>query len=243
MALFGIMQLFVAAAAIMQGATGDDAYNAMFATINHVSLPIGYIATAMLAFFMLMSDLSEHMPDIAVRDQLTGLLNRRGFAAQSANAYATARRSQRPVSVIMSDIDRFKNINDELGHAAGDQALCHIARILEQNRRAEDILARLGGEEFAIVLPGCDVAESLSVANKLCRLLESTILDVPGQSVSVTASFGVATISDRDSSLSDVIVRADKALFRSKRAGRNRVELDSSQVILLSKGSLTRDSA
>lgn len=243
MVLFGCTQLLAATVAIMQGAEGDVVYIALYRTINLVSLPIGYTGVAMLSIFMLASDQSEQMREIAIRDQLTGLLNRRGFNEQSARAYATSRRAGRPVSVIMSDIDRFKNINDELGHAAGDEALRHIARILEQNRRAEDILARMGGEEFALVLPGCDIAESLRIANKLCRSLESAVLKVLGRTVRMTASFGVATISGKDSCLGDVMVRADKALFKSKRGGRNRVELDSSQIIVLQKGSLTRDTA
>ena len=108
----------------------------------------------MFVIFMLASDIMEEMKEIAVRDQLTGLLNRRGFNEQAAQAYASARRANRPVSVIMTDIDRFKFINDEHGHAAGDSALCQFARILSAGRRTEDVLARVGGEEFALVLQG-----------------------------------------------------------------------------------------
>ena len=101
----------------------------------------------------------------------------------------------------------------------------------------------MGGEEFALVLPGCDVAESLSIANKLCRSLASAALLVSGRTVSITASFGVATISARDTSLFHVIVRSDKAFFKSKRGGRNRVKLDPSKIIVMQKRSLTRNTA
>ena len=197
----------------------------------------------MFAVLMLASDLSDQLKDMAVRDQLTGLLNRRGFFEQAARAYSTARRTGRSVSVIMSDIDRFKIINDELGHAAGDEALCHVSRLFEQGRRVEDILARMGGEEFALVLPGTDLTGSLRIANDLCHSLENAALEVDGQSIAMTGSFGVAMISDRDTCLNDVIVRADKALYKSKRAGRNRVELDSAQMMLLPDGSLQTKSA
>jgi len=243
MALFGVAQLAAAVAAFMQGAGGDAGYAALNRSINLLSLPVGYIAVAVFAIFMLASDLSGHLKAIAVRDQLTGLLNRRGFGEQAAMAYSTARRVGHSVSVIMSDIDRFKRINDEFGHAAGDKALCHVATIFEQDRRSEDILARMGGEEFALVLPGTGIAESMRIATELCSVVERTSLDIDGQTIAMTASFGIATISDKDTCLTDIIVRADKALYRSKRAGRNRVDLDSSQVIRLPDGSQQKNSA
>ena len=185
----------------------------------------------MFVIFMLASDISEDMKEIAVRDQLTGLLNRRGFTEQGAQAYATARRANRTVSVIMTDIDRFKFINDEHGHAAGDDALCHFARILSAGRRAEDILARVGGEEFALVLPGTDLEAATNIADDLRDLIDTSPIRVEGHAMPMTASFGVATISQKDTCLTDIVVRADRALYRSKRAGRNRVDLESSQIM------------
>jgi diguanylate cyclase (GGDEF)-like protein len=192
----------------------------------------------MFVIFMLASDLSEQMREIAVRDQLTGLLNRRGFAEQTERAYATARRTDRPISVIMADIDHFKSINDEFGHAAGDNALCHFAKILKVTRRADDIFARMGGEEFAIVLPGTVLEEAIHISEDLCRLLKEAPMIVEGRSMPMTASFGVATLSLNDSSMTDAVIRADRALYRSKRAGRSRVDLESSQIMRGSDGTL-----
>ena len=238
MLLFGLSQLAAAYVALLLGPGGNDAYQALYVNINLLSLPAGYTGVAMFVIFMLASDLSEQMKEIAVRDQLTGLLNRRGFAEQTERAYATARRTDRPVSVIMTDIDHFKSVNDEFGHAAGDAALAHFAKILKVTRRTDDILARMGGEEFAIVLPGTVLEESIRIAEELCRLLEEAPMIVDGNAITMTASFGVATLSLNDTCLTDAIIRADRALYRSKRAGRNRVDLESSQIMRGNDGTL-----
>jgi diguanylate cyclase (GGDEF)-like protein len=238
MILFGASQVLVAYIGLQQGAAGNDYYRDLYVNINFLSLPAGYTGMAMFVIFMLASDLSEQMKEIAVRDQLTGLFNRRGFAEQTERAYATARRTDRPVSVIMTDIDHFKTINDEFGHAAGDNALDHFAKILKVTRRTDDILARMGGEEFAIVLPGTELEESIRIAEELCRLLKEAPMIVDGQTVTMTASFGVATLSLNDTCLADAVIRADRALYRSKRAGRNRVDLESSQMMRGTDGNL-----
>ncbi|MEM7433403.1 MAG: GGDEF domain-containing protein [Pseudomonadota bacterium] len=198
----------------------------------------GFVGVAMFVIFMLASDLSEDMREIAIRDQLTGLLNRRGFGEYSANAYAQARRSERSVSVIMADIDHFKNVNDQFGHAAGDLVLVQFAELIARDRRAEDIVARLGGEEFVIILPGTDVRKGTAIADELCKKMAAEPLVVEGRQVEMTASFGVAAISDKDTCMTDIIIRADKALYRSKRAGRNRVDLESSQIMRATDGTL-----
>jgi diguanylate cyclase (GGDEF)-like protein len=238
MVLFGITQMAAAVVGLMQGAAGDPVYRDLYLHFNFLTLPAGYTGIAMFVIFMLASDILEEMKDVAVRDQLTGLLNRRGFNEQGARAYSIARRAGHPVSVIMTDIDRFKDINDEFGHAAGDNALCHFARILAVGRRAEDVLARVGGEEFAIVLPGTGLESALKIADNLCILIETSPIKVDGNTLPMTASFGVATLSNSDTCLSDVILRADRALYRSKRSGRNRVDLESSQLMLALDGTL-----
>ncbi len=237
MIAFGLTQLATSAASLLQGAEGHALYRELYVNINFLTVPAGYMGTAVFVLFMVASDLSEDMKQLAERDQLTGLLNRRGFNTLAANAYAVSRRSGNPVSVVMSDIDRFKFINDEFGHAAGDLALRHFAEALRQERRREDIIARVGGEEFALVLPGTGLADALQIAEELCRRVGSTPLIVDGECLPMTASFGVATISEKDTCLTDVVVRADRALYRSKREGRNRVDLESSQVLPTIDGS------
>lgn len=240
MVLFGVSQGIAAGMAAMQGAAGDSAYQALYLNFNFLTLPAGYMATGMFVIFMLASDISIDMKEVAIRDQLTGVLNRRGLGEQGAQAYANARRTGRPVSVVMTDIDRFKNINDDFGHASGDDALVHFSKLLIEGRRSEDILARVGGEEFALILPGTPLERALEIADRLRAKIEADVMTINGIAVKMTSSFGVAAISTRDTCLSDTIIRADRALYRSKRAGRNQVDLDSSQMMISEDGTLKR---
>jgi len=237
-AVFGVTQLVASGLTMMQGRFGDEMYSALYTQFNFLTLPAGYTGMVIFIVAMLASDLLERSKEIAIQDQLTGMLNRRGFGEYGAKTYATARRLDRPVAVIMSDIDRFKNINDKFGHATGDHALVHFANILKIDRRADDILARVGGEEFALILPGTNLENAMQIADGLCRRLEVSPFEVDDVSHTMTASFGVASLSSKDTCLSDVILRADRALYRSKRAGRNRVDLESSQFMRAVDGSL-----
>lgn len=192
----------------------------------------------MFVLFMLASDLSEQMKEIAIRDQLTGVMNRHGLTGRSEVAFSKFQRNNLPVSIIMIDIDRFKHINDEHGHAVGDAALVHFADLLKDGRHRDDILARVGGEEFALVLPGYDLTSTMRIADALCARIEASSMSLGRIKLKMTASFGVATLSKKDDRLSDAIDRADRALYRSKHAGRNQVGLESSQLMLAQDGTL-----
>jgi diguanylate cyclase (GGDEF)-like protein len=236
--IFAVSQLVAAGAAVMQGPIVNQSYLDVYLIVNFTVMPAAFTGMGMFVVFMLASDLSIELKEQAVRDQLTGLLNRRGFGEAAASAYAIARRTDRPFSVIMTDIDRFKLINDEYGHTIGDEALAHFSMVLALGRRTEDILARVGGEEFALMLPGTQLQETIRIAEDLCQRLEEASLETSKGKLQMTASFGVATISVRDTCLSDTIIRADTALYRSKNAGRNRVDLESSQKLHNQAGTL-----
>ena len=236
--LFAVSQGIAAGMAVMQGAAGDVAYQSLYVHYNFLTLPSGYMATSMFVIFMIASDVAIEMKEVATHDELTGVLNRRGLGEQGAGLYAAADRSGRSISVIMTDIDRFKGINDEYGHSVGDVALAHFSKLLSENRRTNDLVARLGGEEFCLVLPGAKLKSALAIASELRVQIEQSPLETDGVSIPMTASFGVATLADRDTCLTDVIVKADRALYRSKDAGRNQVDLDSSQLMLASDGTL-----
>jgi diguanylate cyclase (GGDEF)-like protein len=156
----------------------------------------------------------------AATDPLTGLLNRRSFENQVHELL----RVNRPFALAMGDLDHFKALNDTAGHDAGDRALRLFARTVRTILRADDLVCRFGGEEFAIVFPGCTATEA---ADALHRVQEQLIVSLAGGAVpGFTASFGVAHTSDA-SSLDELCRVADSALFRAKREGRNRVIVDS----------------
>jgi diguanylate cyclase (GGDEF)-like protein len=236
--LFAVTQLIASGLALAQGAQHDSALFDKFMHFTYITLPAGYMSTSILIILMMASDISEKMKDIAVRDQLTGLLNRRGFNEYGEKAFSSARRNGTVLSIIMTDIDRFKYINDRFGHAAGDVALAHFATLFAEGRRREDIVARVGGEEFALLLPGTDLRDAMALADQLCAKVGATPLDLTSIGLPITASFGVAAMSENDLTLDDMIRRADRALYRSKRAGRNQVDLESSQLMLAADGTL-----
>jgi diguanylate cyclase (GGDEF)-like protein len=236
--LFAFTQVIAAGISLSQGAQPDPALFDRFMHFTYLTLPAGYMSTSILIILMMASDISEKMKDIAVRDQLTGLLNRRGFNEYGEKAFAAARRAGAALSVIMTDIDRFKHINDRFGHAAGDTALVHFAKLFADGRRREDVVARVGGEEFALLLPGTSLRDAMALADQLCSTIGSTPIDLTTVGLPITSSFGVAAMSEKDTSLDDMIRRADRALYRSKRAGRNQVDLESSQMMLAADGTL-----
>ena len=157
-------------------------------------------------------------------DGLTGLYNRRHFDRRLAEEISRADRLDRPLSLIVADLDRFKQINDTLGHAAGDAILRATAACLSRSVRASDVLARFGGEEFVILAPDTDAEGALSLAERLRRCLEAARPEVDGVGpTAITASFGVATYDGHDPQA--LFTRADAALYAAKTGGRNRVEL------------------
>ena len=238
MILFASSQGIAAGMAFLMGPEGEASYRALYTEYFFIVMPASYVMISMFVILMLASDLSEEMKSLAVRDQLTGLLNRRGFVEYGERAYSLARRNDTELSVIMADIDRFKYINDKFGHAAGDTALKHFADMISENRRNEDIVARVGGEEFAIILPGTSLRDAMAIADQLCETIGATPMDLTSVGLPMTSSFGVASISKNDKEMDDMIRRADRALYRSKRGGRNQVDLESSQLMLAADGTL-----
>ena len=162
---------------------------------------------------------------LAATDSLTGLLTPRSFTAEATRNLERARRDQQTLSVIMLDIDHFKAVNDRHGHAAGDHVIRAVASAASDELRASDLLGRLGGEEFAFVLPECDIVQAAALAERLrLAVARRSIESHPG--IGFTASFGVTELADADSCLSDLLARADAALYRAKECGRNRVVIN-----------------
>ncbi len=168
--------------------------------------------------------------EISETDALTGLANRRHFLDVAGETIGAAQRESRPVAMLMVDIDHFKRINDTFGHAAGDKALRLLSATLKESTRRADCVARLGGEEFAILLPGATAAIAQDIAERICRHTATiAVLDDAGRSFGFTVSIGLAALASADRRPEDLLARADAALYRAKRGGRNRVETELAQ--------------
>jgi len=161
----------------------------------------------------------------AIRDPLTGLANRREFERTLAQYRGEGSRPAPPATLVYVDLDRFKRLNDSLGHAAGDSALRHVARLLEAAVRDGDLVARIGGEEFAVWLPRTPLAEGLEVAERIRHSVANTTWQWSGSPYPLTTSCGVAAYPEPIGDLSNLRTSADAALYRAKQAGRNRVEM------------------
>ena len=180
------------------------------------------VSTLVLSLVYQLAEAKAALQAMAETDPLTGVGNRRYFLKQAAQAIQDAERSRSPLTVVLLDIDRFKEINDSHGHAIGDTALIVVADTCRQGIRAGDILARWGGEEFIVLLPSATLATGCVLAERLRASIAEAVVDgVPRE---VTVSIGVAELSCGLETLDDVISNADRRMYRAKGAGRNRVE-------------------
>ncbi len=170
--------------------------------------------------------LEAELREQASTDSLTGLPNRRQFMGRLEEELERVRRqTTREACVLMLDLDHFKRVNDQYGHAAGDSILRHFASLLRHELRAADIAGRMGGEEFAVILPGTGMQASVGFAQRFCERLAGRPLNFGAQQIHVSVSVGIAAINVDDLSPDAVLSRADAALYRAKDGGRNRVEL------------------
>jgi diguanylate cyclase (GGDEF)-like protein len=165
------------------------------------------------------SHLVRSLAEAARTDPLTGLKNRLSFDSEMEVELERARRADAKLSIVVGDLDHFKVVNDELGHRAGDQALVRVGRILAEGRRLGDLVARTGGEEFTLILPGTAEHEAYLVAERIRTGVSSEFVD---DAMPITFSLGVATYPDHGRSADAVIEAADQALYAAKALGRNR---------------------
>lgn len=180
---------------------------------------------AQVAIVIQNSQLYEQVQQLAITDDLTGLPNRRVLFENGENEVTRAQRFDRPLSVIMLDIDHFKLVNDRYGHAAGDRVLREIAESLRNYLRNTDTAARYGGEEFVVLLPETDHLLASTVAERLRASIEHCVVETDKGEIRVTVSLGVAMLDKNTMDFSKLISHADQALYLSKNNGRNRVTL------------------
>ena len=160
---------------------------------------------------------------MASTDALTGLSNRRSFLESGQHEFEVFRRYLNPLSLLLLDVDHFKQVNDTYGHAGGDQVLVQLAKVCRESLRSADLCGRFGGEEFIFLLPNTQAGTAFDVAERLRRALsEQTVISEAGV-IRFTVSIGVATAKPEDESIEDLIRLADANMYVAKQTGRNRV--------------------
>ena len=170
-----------------------------------------------------LSIMNTKLQELVSKDFLTGISSRLYFYEESQSAFDFAKRNKMPLSIILFDIDKFKDVNDTYGHDAGDEILKKFTSKIKDNLRQSDIFGRLGGEEFCICMINTDFKGTVALANKLRIIIERNNCEVGSGIIHVTTSIGVATVNKNDTKIDDTIKRADMALYQAKSKGRNQV--------------------
>jgi diguanylate cyclase (GGDEF)-like protein len=166
----------------------------------------------------------EELKLLASTDPMTKLYNRRYFMQVSESLLSLAKREDRPISLMMLDIDKFKNINDTYGHKIGDEVIIKLSELLQEKSRKSDIVCRWGGEEFVILLPNTEIEGATIIAEKIREVVDSLALPVKEKEIHFSVSIGVSQFKNNSEiNLEATINRADEALYEAKNSGRNRV--------------------
>ncbi|CCD96947.1 Diguanylate cyclase (modular protein) [Bradyrhizobium sp. ORS 375] len=164
---------------------------------------------------------AKQLEKLATVDAMTGVFNRRHFLVLAQAEWSRFQRYHRPLSVLMIDIDHFKSVNDQYGHAVGDEAIAALAGVCRRDRRRADVVGRLGGEEFAVLLPETEQAQALLIAERIRNQVGACVLARPGGRFNMTISLGIAMAAPDMSDVGDLLKAADRALYEAKAAGRN----------------------
>jgi diguanylate cyclase (GGDEF)-like protein len=195
-------------------------------SISKVHLESGVEMTAILRDVSDTARLIAELHATASSDALTGLASRRRFMEALELELKRAQRHERPCSVLMLDVDHFKRINDGFGHPVGDEVLTNLGRLIARSVRSTDVAGRIGGEEFALLLPETDIDGAKEIAERLRAAVEQlSVDDGRGRSVRFTVSVGAASLGRSATTSHELLADADRALYEAKHLGRNRVAL------------------
>lgn len=211
--------------ALVHGQESDTVLASAWLSVLSLEAFLMTIATAFILLAMSKERTELRHKTAAMIDPLTGLLNRRAFLQDAEALLQQQIQRDRPIGVLLIDLDHFKSINDRFGHAAGDKVLQIFAKTTRTNLRQTDLVGRLGGEEFTVVLADASVDNAYLVADRLRKAFAVGASTVDGQPLNATASIGVSVIVDPSQDLAHLITLADQALYLAKARGRNRVEV------------------
>ena len=199
-----------------------------FSLINvlvYFTAAMGQLAVGLGCYCMLMIQRTAALHALSTTDPLTGALNRRGLEVAVTRVEHDFHRHATQFAVIAMDLDHFKRVNDSYGHPAGDVVLRRLASECAAGVRGDSVVARIGGEEFCVLLPGCTLEDARAVAERMRRAFEIARIQAAGIGISCTVSMGVAQSGDNAADFASVMRAADAALYRAKENGRNRVEV------------------
>ncbi len=198
----------------------DEEKGLILGAVDYITKPVRpAILIARISTHIELKKQRDSLVNLAMRDQLTNLFNRHYLLETANHRVARAMRNDIRVSLMMMDIDHFKLINDNHGHSTGDAVLKAFATVIRQESRQEDIVARFGGEEFVIFLDGCDLATSKGVAERIRQKLEA----LRPEGLDVTVSIGIAELQSGTEGFTELVKRADEAMYKAKNQGRNKV--------------------
>lgn len=169
-------------------------------------------------------EMKNHLENLAFIDSLTRIYNRRYFMNEAERTIKDCKENNQKLSIILMDIDKFKDINDTYGHLVGDEVLRIVAERSKNIIRKKETIARYGGEEFIILLPNANIKEAIATSQRIRKNISSNKFRTDDHMIKVTASFGVSSLTDQNNTLEDMIRKADAALYLAKNNGRNRVE-------------------
>lgn len=196
----------------------------IFLDLNLIAAAIHISASGAFSLSLAYERSVAGLRETALRDPLTGLYNR--WSIQAMSDISKNHSAQKDSTLVLLDIDHFKSINDNYGHIVGDEAIKHCAELIRDTFREDDFIARIGGEEFVVLLPGKDVSYAYRLAEKLRKAIEAEPIIFKGNHFNITASFGISHGVVDSHSFSDLLEKADTCLYRAKEAGRNRIEVD-----------------
>ncbi len=218
----GVLMLPVLLGGLMPSEHDAFRANSTWMMIFAIELVLYAVGTVFIVFMMVSERNVRAHKAAASMDPLTGVLNRRGFSEETSRMIAREAKAGRPVTVMIFDIDHFKSVNDRFGHQAGDEILKLFATVVASNLRTSDLVGRIGGEEFAAMVP-CSLDEAMLVADRVRQAFQDSGVEVDSAPVDTTVSIGVAG-GRAGPELDVLLASADAALYRAKRSGRNRVE-------------------